>query len=727
VQAEEAAAGRGKLKLFFGASPGVGKTYAMLEAARQRKKEGVDIVVGLAETHGRAETAALLEGLEVLSRKEIDYKGVRLQEFDIDRALARKPALILVDELAHTNAPGSRHAKRWQDVEELLDAGISVYTTLNVQHWESLNDVVAQVTGVVVRETVPDTFLERTHELEMVDLSPEDLLQRLKEGKVYCGELAGRAADNFFKPANLVALRELALRHAAERVDAQAQSLSEERALTGAWPVRDRLLVAITPSPMSPRLVRASARLSSRLQAPWIAVHVETPKTLRMSAQDRDRLNQTFKMAEQLGAETVTLNGQNISQEIIQYARSRRVTRIILGKPARPRWKEWFQGSIVNDVARQCGDIDLYIISGLPPGLISRRQVTSQPPGFRWREIAIVGGVVILCTLINRAMIHRWDRVNLVMVYLLGMMAVAYGCGRLATLVAAGLSVLAFAFFFVPPYFSFAISNFQYLLTFGVMLLLGYLISHLTGRLRQQTDALRRREHRTQMLYRFSRALSETPDPGELIQVAWRLLSEFYNLPILIFTPAANERLRVEAGDSAGFRMNPEAMGAAEWVFLHTEPAGAGTDTLSGVGGLFLPLRGQQKTVGVLGIRPPDASFFQDPDQFHLLETLAGEIGGALESTQMTEAAGRADALIKTERTRTMILTTFSHELHDPLAKIHQAAQKLSGKSPQMSEELRQSVHAIREEVERLDQVAEDLPHILKAEADNPAQEKEVP
>ena len=553
---------RARLKLFFGANAGVGKTYAMLEAARARHKEGVDVVVGVAETHGRSETAALLEGLEILPGKVIDYKGFKLKEFDIDAALTRKPGLILVDELAHSNAPGSRHPKRWQDIEELLDAGISVYTTLNVQHWESLNDVIAQVTGVVVRETVPDTFLERTHDLELIDISPEDLLQRLKEGKVYQGQEAERAAENFFKPANLVALRELALRHAAERVSGAGTSV-----------VRERLLVSVTGSPMSPRLVRAAARLAASLKAEWLAVHVETPSSIQQSVEDKDRLLRTFKLAEQLGGETVTLSGQRVVKEILQFARVRNVTKIILGKPARQRWREWLFGSVVNEMARQGGDIDLYIISGEGTDFSSRR-IAEKREGLPWQHIGWAAASVALCTLINWPLSHWLDRVNLAMIYLLGIMWTAYRLGRHPAAAASFLGVLAFDFFFVPPYFTFAVADTQYVFTFAVMLAVGLSISTLAGRLAKQTEALQRRERRTRMLYQFSRILSETPDPKALIQLAWKHLADFYQLPILIFLPQGKNGLSVVAGDSADrwwppsgscCAMNPPGPGPIRW------------------------------------------------------------------------------------------------------------------------------------------------------------------
>lgn len=642
VQADEESAGRGRLKLFFGASPGVGKTYAMLEAARQRKKEGWDVAVGVVETHGRPETEALLEGLEVLPRKEVPYKGVALREFDLDGALSRRPRLLLVDELAHPNPEGSRHAKRWQDVEELLEAGIDVYTTLNVQHWESLNDVVAQITGVTVRETVPDTFLQRAHELELVDLAPEDLLKRLKEGKVYSGKVAGLAAENFFKPGNLIALREMALRHAAERVDAQMQAFKERNAIDEVWPLGERLLVGVTASPMSARLVRAASRLATRLKAPWIAVHVETPAFLRLAAAERDRVINNLRLAEKLGAEAVTITGEDVVDEVLALARTRSVTRIVLGKPARPRWRDWFSGSLVNDMARKCGQIDLHVISGAGADLSRRRPPPEDGP-VDWSGVGWGAAMVALSTLICWPLFRRLDRVNLVMIYLLGVMWTAYRFGGRAAVAASVLSVLSFNFFFIPPYFTFAVADAQYLVTFGVMLVVGLLISTITSRLRQQTITLRGREERTRALYKLSRDLSETPDIRRMLHTAAKRLEEFYRRPVLILTGGPQGDLGVGAGDPAAFGWNDNELSVARWVFDKAQVAGAGSDTLAGAAGLYVPLKGIRSTMGVLAIRPDDAKALMNPEQLQLLETFAGEIGAALESTRMSEAVGRTE------------------------------------------------------------------------------------
>jgi two-component system sensor histidine kinase KdpD len=598
VQADEKSVGRGKLKLFFGASPGVGKTYSMLEAARQRKNEGWDVVVGLVETHERAETQALLEGLEILPRKEVLYKAVVLHEFDLEGALARRPRLLLLDELAHTNAEGLRHAKRWQDVEEILDAGIDIYTTLNVQHWESLNDVVAQVTGVVVRETVPDTFLQRAHDLELVDLAPEDLLKRLKEGKVYKGDIVGRATENFFKPGNLIALRELALRHAAERVDEQMRAFKEQNSIDDVWSVGDRILVGVTASPLSVRLVRAASRLASRLRAPWIVAHVETSDFLQSSSAEQSRLFHTLRLAEKLGAETVTLTGENVAEELLRLARARNVTRIVMGKPARARRRDRFFGSLVDNVARQSGNIDLHIITGVAGDI--RPPTPTEGRGPSWRGVGWGVVWVALATGICWLLFRVLDRVNLVMIYLVAVMWTAYRFGRRSSIVASVLSVLAFDFFFVPPAFNFAVSDAQYMMTFAVMLAVGLLISTVTSRLRWQTETLCRREERTRSLYKLSRALSETPNTRDMLQTAVMHLVEFYHRPVLLLTPGSEGDLIAAAGDPAAFGWTENERSVARWVFDKNQIAGAGSDTLSGAVGLYLPLKGIRRTVGVL-------------------------------------------------------------------------------------------------------------------------------
>ena len=409
---------RGRLKVFFGASAGVGKTYAMLEAARLQKKAGVDVVVGLVETHGRTETEALLQGLEVLGRRNLSYRAITLSEFDLDAALARRPQLLILDELAHTNAAGSRHLKRWKDTMELLDAGIDVYTTLNVQHLDSLNDVVAQVTGVVVRETVPDAVFDQADEIELVDLPVDELLGRFEEGKVYIPGEAQRAMENFFRRGNLIALREMALRRTADRVDAQMRSYRRDQAIQMTWPVAERLMVGIGLSPFSAKLIRAAKRMADRLSAEWIVVFVETPGHTNLPVETRDRVFASLQLAEQLGAETATLAGPRIAEAILRYARSKNVSKIVVGKQARPLWKRMLRRSVVDELIEGSGDIGIYAISGEPGGPLPSRPSAAER-GIAWGEYAWAAGAVAACTVVSVLLRSVLNPTNLVMFYLL--------------------------------------------------------------------------------------------------------------------------------------------------------------------------------------------------------------------------------------------------------------------------------------------------------------------
>jgi two-component system sensor histidine kinase KdpD len=494
LQADEKRQKRGKLKIFFGAAPGVGKTYAMLTAARRLYTDGVDVLVGYGETHKRSEVAELLLGMEILPRRQVQYRGTTLGEFDLDAALARKPHILLVDELAHTNAPGSRFEKRWQDVEALLDAGIDVYTTLNVQHLESLNDVVSQITGIKVHETVPDSVFAQADEVELIDLPPDSLLERLKQGRVYLPEVVARAASNYFRKGNLAALRELALRRTAEWVDAQMQSYKHEHHISRVWPAGERILVYVDESPLSGRLVRAAKRLAVGTRADLLAVSVETPDNLRLSQEDRDRLVATLRLAESLDAETVTLSGRNVAQELVRYARSRNVSKIAIGKSFRPLWQEVLLGSLVNDLIRRSGDLEVYVISGdEEEDPVSRAPVPRIRPTSPWPNYVFAAVIVAICTGVDYLMFTRFHLANLAMIYLLGVVIAAATCGRGPSVIASVLAVAALDFFFVPPRLTFAISDTQYLITFAVMLLVALLTSTLMVRIREQAESARER------------------------------------------------------------------------------------------------------------------------------------------------------------------------------------------------------------------------------------------
>jgi two-component system sensor histidine kinase KdpD len=727
VQEEEAQQTRGKLKIFFGATAGVGKTYAMLEAAHERRKEGVDVVVGWVDTHGRAETETLLEGLEILPRCAMAYRGTTLAEFDLDAALVRHPALLLVDELAHTNAVGSRHAKRWQDVEELLDAGIDVYTTVNVQHLESLNDVVAQITGVLVRETVPDSILDQADEVELIDLPPDDLLQRLREGKVYVPEQARRALEHFFSKGNLIALRELALRRTADRVDEQMQVYRRHHAIADTWPTTERLLVCVSPSPLSRRLVRAARRMAARLRAEWIAVYVETPAQLRLPEADRERVVNTLRLAEQLGAETVTLSGHSVSEELLTYARTRNVSKIVVGKPLRARWREIVFGSVVDELARNTDDIDVYVISGehddaRPPSL--RRPERTSP----WSAYGWALGVVMLCTVLAWLLFPALEKANLVMVYLLGVIAVAMCGGRFAAILASVLSVVAFDVFFVSAHLNLTMAHLEYLVTFAVMLLVALVISTLTVRLHQQAEAARHRERRTAALYALSRELASTPDTDGLLRAAARHLHEVFESKVSLLLPDATGRLlpwentaegpNHSPGSQVLFALDSKEHAVAQWVYEHRQMAGCGTATLPSAEALYVPLLGARGAVGVLGMRPASPRRLLAPEQLHLLETFASQTALGLERAALAAEAQQAQVQVATELLRSSLLSAVSHDLRTPLAAIAGAASSLVEEHTPLDTSTRHDLsQTIYEEAERLNRLVNNLLDMTRLEA----------
>jgi len=717
VQAEEARQLQGKLKIFFGANPGVGKTYAMLEAAHEQRRDGVDVIVGVVETHGRAETEALLSGLEVVPRRAVDYRGTVLQEFDLDAALARRPTIILMDELAHTNAPGMRHAKRWQDVQELLKAGITVYTTVNVQHLESLNDVVAQITGVRVRETVPDSVLERADDVELIDLPPDDLLQRLRDGKVYVPEQIQHAIQNFFAKGNLIALRELALRRTAERVDQQMEVYRRDHAVVRTWPAGETIMVCVNMKPRGPRLVRAARQMAASLHAKWIAVYVQIPRHLRLPQAERDRLTQTQRLAEQLGAEVVTLTGHNVAQELLSYARSRNVTKIIVGKPVRSWWKEWLLGSVVPELVHQSGEIDIYVITGEAgegqPLVRRSLRRTSKRSEYAF---ALLG--VLIATAVAWLMFPYFGAANLIMMYLIAVVAVAIRWGRGPSVLASVLSVAAFDFFFVPPYFSFAVSDVQYLLTFGVMLVVALVISNLAVRLQQQAELARYRERRTGVLYAMTRDLATYRGTGMLAHLAAKHLREVFDSQVAIFLADSDKRLRLQRGEELYFEFDPKEAGVAQWVFEHNERAGLGTDTLPGASALYLPLVGSAGSIGVVAVRPTESSRLLDLDQLHLLESLLNQVALAIERTRLSEEAERAHVRVETERMRNAILSSVSHDLRTPLATITGAASSLVEEQGEMDPAARRELsRSIYREADRLDRLLKNLLDMMRIEA----------
>lgn len=719
VQDAEQQRTRGKLKIFFGAAAGVGKTYAMLEAAHQRQAEGVDAVVGWVETHGRAETEALLVGLERLPPRTESYRGATLHEFDLDAALARRPALLLLDELAHTNTPGSRHTKRWQDAEELLYAGQDIYTTVNVQHIESLSDVVAQITGVVIRETVPDFMIDRASEIEVIDLPPDELIQRLLEGKVYVPNQAQAAINNFFRKGNLIALRELALRRAADRVDAQMQVYKRDHAIARTWPTTERLLVCVSPSPSSVRLVRAACRMAQSMRATWLAVFVETPRSLRMHDADRARLAQTLRLAEQLGAEIVTLNGHNAADEIIAFARSRNVSRIIAGKPAHPHWRELMMGSFSSSLVRQSDEIDVTFIRGDDEALQNiQPKVARSVPG--WSDYGWAFGVVALCTLLNRlivAFFPGFAEANITMTYLVGVIVVAMRRGRGAAILTSVLSVLTFDFFFVPPHLTFAVSDTQYLATFGVMLAVALVISTLTVRLRQQVESARQRERRTAALYAMSRAFAVATDNETILRHAAYRIGEVFGSEVICFVPDEQGVLSIRGSQDVSDTIDASERGVAQWVYEHGQMAGRGTNTLPGAALLYVPLIAAQGVVGVLGLRAAEPATLIAPDQHHLLETFASQTALALERVALATEAQQAQVRIKTEQMRSSLLGSVSHDLRTPLAVITGAASSLLEHGETLAPTLRRDMlQTIYEDAERLGRLVNNVLDMTRIE-----------
>lgn len=707
---------RGRLKVFFGASAGVGKTYAMLEAAQRRKAEGRDVVAGWIETHGRTEIAALLLGLEVVPARNVEYRGTSLREFDLDAALTRRPSLLLLDELAHTNAPGSRHAKRWQDAQELLDTGIDVWTTLNVQHLGSLSDIVTRITEVPVREIVPDSLLDEANEVEFVDLPPDELLQRLQDGRVYVPEQARRAVERFFRKGNLIALRELALRRTAERVDEDVLDYRRTHAIDETWPVAERILVCIRPNPESGQLVQAGRRLAARLRAEWIVGYVESPSQPALRGGERQALASAFKLAEQLGAATAVLSGESVAQALLDYAREHNVSEIVAGKPARARWRDRLFGSPVDAIVRGTGEIDVHVISAkaepaaeVPLRTAARR---AAPSAFAW-----AASVVASCTLVCRAVAAHLELSNLIMVYLLGVAFVATRFGRWPSAVAAGLSVAAFDFFFVPPHLTFAVSDTQYFVTFGVMLAVALLISNLAVRVRDQGDAARERERRTHFLYETSRELGALTVPEEIVTTACRRASDVFHGPAVVFLPGADSSLAVLGAEQARLGLDPSEHAVAEWVFRHGRSAGLGTDTLPGAALLCVPLPGGQGPVGVLGVRPHETFLPLSPAQTDLLETLARLIAAPLERAQLASAAVKARLEAEAERLRNTLLSSVSHDFRTPLAAITGAASGLLGEAPLGSEARADLARTVYEEAGRLNRLVANLLDMTRLES----------
>jgi two-component system sensor histidine kinase KdpD len=716
VTAEETRARRGKLKIFFGFAPGVGKTYRMLQVARELLAQGTDVAVGAVETHGRYETAALLLGLEVMPRRPMEYRGRSLEEFALDEALARKPKVLILDELAHTNVPGSRHTKRWQDVDELLGAGIDVYTTVNVQHLESLNDVIEQITDVRVRETVPDSLLERADEIELVDIAPEELLVRLREGKVYLPDQAARAAEHFFQRGNLLALRELALRRIAERVDADVRAYRDEQGVASTWATAERILVCIGPAPASERLVRAARRVAVGLRAPWIAAYVDTPAMAPLGQADRERLEAHLRLAESLGASVVRLTGPRVSDALLEHARRHNVTRILIGKPTHGRLRDLLGGSLLNEVVRGSGEIEVHVISGvtdtvpLRPSPLPR---ASSPPGrYAWAAVFVA---VTTAVSIGASLVVPLPDVE--MLYLVAVMVSALYLGRGPSLLAAALGVAAYDFFFVPPAYTFAVGDTRHVLTFGMMFGVGLVVSALAARVRRQESDAQFREERTRTLYALAHELGAAKTEKDIAVVACQnAAAVFAPQAWVVKLNDAGVLEQLAAYPLVGTVLEERELSVARWVIEHGFPAGLGTDTLPGAPALSMPLAVAATPLAALVLRPAPGSA-PDAEQRTFLESFCRQVALALSRVDLDERARQADLRARTEEMRSALLSAVSHDLRTPLGAITGSATTLRenpGLEPHTRDEM---LATICDESRRLERLLSNLVDMTRLES----------
>jgi two-component system sensor histidine kinase KdpD len=716
AQAEEAEVGRGKLKIFLGYAAGVGKTFAMLEAAWQRKLDEKDVVAAYVESHGRFETDSLLAGLEILPKTQVEYMGVTLQEMDIDAVLERKPRIALVDELAHTNAPGSRHEKRWQDVEELLAAGIDVFTTVNIQHFESLNDIVAQITGVKVRETVPDSILDHAVEIRLVDIPPEELLQRLHEGKIYIPEQAAQATEKFFKQGNLMALRELSMRRAASRVDDQMRAYMESRSISGPWPTAEKLLVCVSGSPYSERLIRTTRRLADETKAPWHTVYIETPGSGRHLRENREQVWRYLRLAESLGAEVATLTGTNVSQALIDYAVKNNVTKIVVGKPTKPRWREFLRPPLVDQIIRLSRTIDVYVVSIADgekkpePGVV--RPGKPEPWSGYLKSLALVMAASLACELARLILVPT----NLVMIYLLAVVLTATRLGLKPAIMTAFLSVLAFDFFFVPPRFTFAVSDTQYLLTFAALFTVGVVISTLVSQARERAEAIRRREVQTSSLYYLSRDLAAAIGIRPILDAVIKNIGESFDAGVAILL-TEGEHLDLKAS-SKDLSLDIKELAVADWSFRNHQQAGRGTGTLGSASLLYLPLQASTDVLGVLGVKLQEDADYASPEQRRLLDAFASQATLAIERVQLVKQAEQAQILQAREGLERALLNSISHDLRTPLVTISGVLDSLRENVNILASEARKELlDTAWEEAERLNRFVGNLLDMTRLEA----------
>ena len=713
VNAEEAREKRGKLKIFFGASAGVGKTYAMLGDARQQLAQGVDVVIGVIETHGRAETEAMAEGLERLPLREIVYHEHRLKEFDLDGALARWPAVILIDELAHTNVAGSRHPKRWQDVCELLSAGINVHTTVNVQHLETLNDIVNGITGIRVWETVPDRIFDDADEVVVVDFPPDELLERLRQGKVYLPQQADQAAKNFFRKGNLLALRELALRRTANRVDGEMQAYRSRNSQLPVWPNRESLLACVGPGASDEsgeKIVRACARLAARLDVAWHAVHVDSAGAASGERARQDVLR-VLKLAQELGATTAMLSAPGIATALIHYAREHNLSRLVMGRPGR-RWRWPGQGTLGERIEAQVDDLDVLRLA-LPRTASAGPAKRPAPPPVKvkWQGYAAALAACAMTALAATPLLDVLELTNIVMLFLLCVIGIALRYGRGPAICASFVGVALFDFFFVPPRFSFNVSDAQYLLTFAVMLLVALVVGQLTAGLKIQVKAVTEREQRVSGLYEMSRDLSAALLVEQVAQIGARFLVAEFGVNTALLVADENDQLKVL----------PEAttevdLGVAQWAFARGEAAGRGTDTLPASHCLVLPLKATMRLRGVLAVDLAQTGLLS-PEQRRVLDTCASLMAISIERIHYIDVAQKTTLQMESERLRNSLLSTISHDLRTPLASLVGLADTVQLTKPPLSEEQRELILSMRSSAMRMTALVNNLLDMARLES----------
>ena len=713
--------GRGRLKIFLGAAPGVGKTYEMLLSAQAKRREGIDVVVGVVETHGRRETEALLAGLEIIPRREVDYKGHRLAEMDLDTILKRRPQLVLVDELAHSNAPESRHPKRYLDVEELIAAGIDVFTTLNIQHVESLNDVVARITRIRVRETVPDSILETADDIEVVDLAPDDLIHRLHEGKVYVPQQAERAVRHYFQPGNLTALRELALRQTAQRVEDQLLSHMRAHAIPGPWAAGDRVLVCVSEAINTPALIRYARRAADRLHAPMTAIYVETARTQRLNNAERDRVAEYLRLAERLGASTMTIPGRKVADEVVAYAETNNITQIVIGKSDRSRWFEMIHGSVVHDLLRKTGSISVHVISAEAGQPTPSTSVTTRVPAEPVALLPFLGsaGAVTLALGIGELLVHSVGPESISLVFLMAVLAAAIAWGLLPALAACVFSVLAYNFFFLPPLYTFTIADPENVVALFFFLVVAVIVSNLTAAGRRQIVSARARAKTTAELYAFSRKLAGI---GTLDDLLWATVYQVASMlrvrTVLLLPKPDATSLDVASAYPPEDQLDEADMAAARWCWEHNHPTGRGSDTLPGGKWLFLPLRTGSGAVGVIGIERDMPGPLLTPDERRLLDALADQAAVAIGRISLVRGLAEARVQAESDRLRAALLTSISHDLRTPLASIIGTVSSLRRYADKYDAADRDELLATLEsEAERLNRFVGNLLDMTKLEA----------